>query len=320
MSEVRRPDEVTVYNMIATPFDANLRIDIASLEELADRMCRSNVGIYLGSGGAGEGHTLSVGELRQLYRAGVAACAGRVPVAANPREPRTATEMLELATVAAEEGVDVVQLYCLDAGHGMVPTAAELERYYRFILDRLEHPVALSLHMYYRYQIPAEFVADLCATYAQIEAINVIQPIDSFLDVQDAIATRGVAPRLYSWMGTLVEGLYAGSHGFLAAEPNIIPATMRSLTDAILTGDYLAAAELYVFAARFRRIVEQWAPSTARWVKMALQVLHLPGGNGVLREPYCLPGAAELASMRRQFDALAVEEVEWENAMARAAG
>ena len=57
-----------------------------------------------------------------------------------------------------------------------------------------------------------------------------------------------------------------------------------------------------------------WAPSTARWAKMGLRVLGLPGGNGVLREPYLLPGEDQLAEMRREFDRLGVEAFEAANA------
>ena len=48
--------------------------------------------------------------------------------------------------LAIEAGVDLVQLYPVDAGHGMRPTEAEQEIYYRFLLDQIDHPVGLSVN------------------------------------------------------------------------------------------------------------------------------------------------------------------------------
>ncbi len=307
---MNRPDEVTVYNMMATPFAEDGSVDLDAYAQLLDRMCDAGIGVYLGSGGAGEGHALSVDELRQLYRVGVETCKGRVPVAANPREPRTATQMLDLSNVAAEEGVELVQLYSLDAGHGMKPTPQELERYYSFLLDRLDCRIAISVHLYYPYHVPPALLADLCSQYSQIDAINVIMPIAYFLEVRENLERVGRPVRLYTSMMTLLDGLYAGSYGCQAAEPNLIPFTMRRLVDAVLTGDTETASELHMFVYDFIRTVQRWAPSTARWVKMGLRVLDLPGRNGALREPYLLPPTTELEEMRRAFDRLDVATVE----------
>ena len=313
---MKSPEEVTVYNMMATPFTDDGAVDFDAFAKLLDNMAQANVGVYLGSGGAGEGHALSLAELAELYRVGVDVCKGRVPVAANPREPRTAAQMLELASTAAEAGVDLVQLYSLDAGHGMKPTAPELEYYYRFLLDRIQHPIAISVHAYYPYHVPPALLAELCVSYPQIEAINVIMPMGYYLEVQEELSKVDREVRLYTSMMSFVEGLYAGSSGIQAAEPNLIPYTMRRLTDAILTGDVETASKLYVFVYEFMRLTGRWAPSTARWLKMGLKVLGLPGENGVLREPYLLPDAGQLAEMKAGFDRLRVDEIEAESAAA----
>lgn|GEM_PF-1235343 len=317
---MRSADEITVYSMVATPFDDDGAVDLDAFGQLVDRMARANVGVYLGSGGAGEGHALTLGELRDLYRVGVDVAGHRVPVAANPREPRTAAQMLELALVAAGEGVDLVQLYSLDAGHGMQPTPVELERYYRFVLDRLSHPVAISVHAYYPYRVAPSLLAALCADYPNVEAVNVVMPMAYYLEVRQALADVPREIRLYTSMMALVDGLYAGSWGFQAAEPNLIPHTMRRFVDAVVSGDLATASALYVFVFEFMAVVQQWAPSTARWLKMGLRVLGLPGSNGVLREPYVLPAEDQLATMRREFVALRVEEVEAESAALAGAG
>jgi 4-hydroxy-tetrahydrodipicolinate synthase len=313
---MKNPADVTVYNMVATPFKDDGSVDLDGYAELLGIMADANIGVYLGSGGAGEGHALSLSELRDLYRVGVETCKGKVPVAANPREPRTAHQMLELATCAAEAGVDLVQLYSLDAGHGMKPTAKELDGYYRFLLDRLDCPIAISVHAYYPYPVPPRFLAELCSDYPQIEAINVIMPSAYFLEVRDEMAAVGREVRLYTSMMNFIEGLYAGSSGVQSAEPNLVPYTMRRLADAVLAGDSDTISELFVFIYNLMRVVNRWAPSTARWVKMGLRVMGKPGSNGVLREPYLLPDEDQLAEMRREFDRLGVEAMEAASAAA----
>jgi 4-hydroxy-tetrahydrodipicolinate synthase len=315
---MKNPGEVTIYSMMATPFKEDGSLDLDSYAALLATMIDANIGVYLGSGGAGEGHALSPPELRDLYRVGVETCKGRVPVAANPREPRTARQMLDLAGLAAEAGVDLIQLYSLDAGHGMKPTRQELDNYYRFLLDRLECPIAISVHFYYPYPVAPRFVAELCADYPQIQAVNVIMPSAYFLEVRDEIADVGREIRLYTSMANFLEGLYAGSSGVQAAEPNLIPYTMRRLADAVLVGDADTVSELYIFVYNLIRVVDRWAPSTARWLKMGLRVLDLPGSNGVLREPYVLPGEDQLAEMANEFDRLDVQTMEAASAAAAA--
>src|SRR3712207_8546204 len=53
-------------------------------------------------------------------------------------------EMLWKCRLAIGAGVEVVQLYQIDSGHGRHPTLSEQERYFRDCLEALNHPVVLS--------------------------------------------------------------------------------------------------------------------------------------------------------------------------------
>src|SRR5436309_1150028 len=86
-----------VLCMAATPFDDAGQLDELALRAPLRRMVDAGVGVYLGSGGAGEGHTLSTDELARLYAIGVSECRGQVQTCANPPESRTADEMLTKA-------------------------------------------------------------------------------------------------------------------------------------------------------------------------------------------------------------------------------
>jgi 4-hydroxy-tetrahydrodipicolinate synthase len=297
----------TVFSMAATPFTASGEVDEASLRAGLRRMVEAGVGVYLGSGGAGEGHALRPAELRRVYEIGVEECKGRVPVHANPPEPRTGAAMLDLARHAVAANVDVVQLYPMDAGHAMRPTTAEQEVYYRDLLDAIGHPVALSVHVHAGYMAPVALLAKLCQTYSQIVAINVIgTPVSYFVELRDAIDARvGLNVRLIN----AIEGYALGARGFLAAEPNLTPRLCRSIVDRVAANDVTGAGASLAQLVRLASIVNRWAPSTARWVKMAMKVLDLPGGRGGLRKPYLMPPAVELNDMAAGIAALRIEEL-----------
>ncbi len=297
-----------IFCMAATPFTEDDRLDEAGLRLHLQRLVDARAGIYLGSGGAGEGHALSPAELRRVYEIGVEICRGRVPTYANPPEPRTAAAMLESCKLAVRAGVDVVQLYPVDGGHAMRPTYAEQERYYRDLLDEIDHPIALSVHVYSGYVPPIPLLKLLCEEYRQIVAINVMgTPFSYFVELKDAVGPR-IA--LYTRLLNLIEGLALGSSGCLAAEPNIVPRLCQSVLDHYRAGDMDRCGTAMAHVVRFAALVDRWSPSTARWVKMAMKVLDLPAGNGKLRKPYLLPPPAELEEMAAGFRRLKVRELE----------
>lgn len=297
-----------VFCMAATPFTSDDKVDTQALRAHLERMVDAGVGVYLGSGGAGEGHALSLAELRSVYEIGVAVCKGRVPVYANPPEPRTGAAMLSACRQAVEAGVDVVQIYPLDGGHAMRPTFAEQERYYRDLLDSIDHPVALSVHVYSGYITPIPLIKALCADYPQVVAANIMgTPLAYLVELRDAVGPRLA---IYNRLVNMIEGLVIGCQGSLAAEPNIIPRHCQSILDRYLARDMEGCGKAMADLVRFAKLVERWAPSTARWVKMAMKVLDLPGGRGDLRKPYLLPPESEQAEMARAFEQLGVRKLE----------
>lgn len=314
----RSPDAAalpTVFCMAATPFSSDGAIDEAAFRGLLRRMAGAGVGVYLGSGGAGEGHALSTQELRRLYEIGVSECKGKVPVHANPPEPRTAASMLEPLRHAAQAGVDVVQIYPMDAGHGMRPTPAEQAAYYRDLLEVVDHPVALSVHVQAGYMAPVSLLRTLCETYPHIVAINVIgTSLHYLVALRDAVGPRVT---LNVRLINALEGYALGARGFLAAEPNLVPKLSRSIVDALVVEDLAAAGRSLAQFVRLADVVNRWAPSTARWVKMAMNVLELPGGAGGLRKPYLMPPQSELDAMAEALAGLGIPEID-ERLVARA--
>ncbi len=297
-----------MFCMAATPFREDGSLDEDGLRQHLRRIVDAGNGIYLGSGGAGEGHVLTPAELRRIYEIGVEVGRGAVPVYANPRESRSAAAMYEVAKEAVTAGVDAVQIYQLDAGHGMIPTPREQEAYFRELLDEIDHPIAISVHIYAGYNAPVALLAALCRDYPQVIALNVMGPPNNwFMEVRDALPE---SVRMYTGIVNLLQVLALGASGALLAENNIIPTVCRSLADAWLAADLDTAGDAARTVQRFANVVNRWAPSTARWVKMAMKVLDLPAGNGVLRRPYMLPPEAEQREMAQAFEALHIRDLE----------
>jgi 4-hydroxy-tetrahydrodipicolinate synthase len=294
--------------MSITPFAADGSVDEEGLRTHLRRLVASDTGIYLGSGGAGEGHVLTVDELRLVYRIGVDEAKGRVPLYANPRESRSAAAMYEVARAAVDAGVDVVQIYQVDAGHGMIPTLREQEAYFNALLEKINHPVAISIHAYAGYAAPVGLMSLLCERFPQIEAVNVMGPPNSyFLALRDALPG---SVRMYTGVTNLVQLLALGAAGALLAENNIIPETCNAILRAWESRDLEALGTAMSTVQRFTTAVSPWAPSTARWAKTAMKVLGLPAGNGVLRAPYLLPTEEDQKRMAADIRALHIPELQ----------
>jgi 4-hydroxy-tetrahydrodipicolinate synthase len=297
---------LTMFCMSATIFNEDGTLDDDGLRKHLQRLVDARNGIYLGSGGAGEGHVLTPKELRQVYDVGVDVAKGKVPLYANPRESRSAAAMYEVAKEAVAAGVDVVQLYQLDGGHGMIPTQREQDAYWKELLDKISHPVAISIHLYAGYMATPAFLKELCGRYEQICAINVMGPGNGYF-----IQLRDVLPesvKLYTGVAQLVEVATLGAAGALLAENNIIPNICQEIADGYEAGDLAKVSVATKNVQRFSNIVSQWAPSTARWVKMAMKVLDL--GASTLRPPYLMPTEEEQQRMSASFDALNIRALE----------
>lgn len=301
------PKDAIVFTMTATPFKMDGSLDEPELRRHLRRLVEAKNGVYLAGGGAGEGHSLTLEEKKRIYEIGVEECKGKIPTRAIPTECRTAMDMIAMAKLAVAANVDVLQVYGVDAGHGTRPSAGEQEQYYRDVLSEIKHPVAISVHVALGYTTPVEVLKKLTNEYKQIVAINVMgPPISYFVALRDAV--RADVQLFSGW--NVLETLALGGSGVLQAEGNLCPKLCRSVVDHWLKKDMDKAGEAMANVVRVSNIVNRWAPSTARWAKMGMKVLGLPGGNGVLRRPYLLPPEADQQEMGRLFREMRLKELE----------
>jgi dihydrodipicolinate synthase/N-acetylneuraminate lyase len=236
--------------------------------------------------------------------------AGRVPVHCNPRESHTAAAMLEIALEAVAAGIDVVQLYQLDGGHGMIPTVREQEAYWATLLTAIEHPVAISIYGHSPYSASVPFIAGLCARYEQIVAVNVMsgqKTHATFTQLRDALPER-IA--MNTSQGNIVQMFALGATGSMGTENNIVPNICQSIADGYASGDLATVATATQMLLRLNVVMNQYSETSgsARGIKLTLKALGL--GNGVIRPPYLMPPDDQVDRMREALDGIGLWALE----------
>ena len=309
----------TVPMMARTPttFSKSGGIDEDALRQYNQRLIDAKIGLYLGSGGTGEAHTLTRDELRQVYKAGVASAKGKVAVWANPPEQHTARGTLEHARLAIECGVEGVNVYALATLHLMKPTSRELNAYFDEVLSTLKHPLAITPNPGVGVKMPPEFVAGLVNKYPHIVAVNLSGGLsDSYFLELKPLLKRDID--IYVGTSGSEHMLNLGAKGLIDSASNIIPKTFRRYLDLFSEKNFVEMSRVYAEMELLSQYSSRWwTGGQTRFIKMIMKVLKLPGGEGGMREPYRMPPAEELAKFAEGLVALPIPEI---REQARAAG
>jgi 4-hydroxy-tetrahydrodipicolinate synthase len=291
----------STYVVGLTPFAADGSLDEAALRAHLRRLADAGIGVYLGGSGSGEAYTLDASEARRVLEIGVEELLGRVPVRAMGVEPRSAREMVAYGRVAADVGVDALQVYSLDVGHGNRPRPDELRGYLSDVLDAVSLPVVLSSHFSVGYALPVDLVADLVQEHDAIVGVHCSHDdLTVLVALLDAVGDR-VEVHVGGPMHAL-SCLALGGTGFLSSEGNLAPTLCVEIVDTYARGDFatcrVAYARLMRLHAGFRRLGGIAA------VKCALELLGLPGGT--VRRPRLPLDADRRAAVAALLEALDV--------------
>lgn len=288
-----------------TPFAADGSLDKLGVEHLVERFGTAGVGTYIGGSSPGEGYSLSLAETEELFGLALGTMAGRQPVRAMGVEPHSAEDLLPVLRLAESVGLDGVQLYSLDCGHGNRPTAAEQERYFRTLLEAVELPAYISSHFAGGYLVPLDVLARLLDDYPHLSGFNVTTPDMGYLtravELADGRADVHVGGPLQALAAVAV-----GAQGFLSADGNLVPRLCASVIEALEAGDMVAAHTSYARLMKVFRI-NRWGGSM-RWLKTAMRIWDLPGHH--LRAPFLPLAEADEEVIRRELHALGIAETE----------
>jgi 4-hydroxy-tetrahydrodipicolinate synthase len=209
--------------------------------------------------------------------------------------------MIAFGRKAAAAGVDAMQVYSIDMGHGVLPSARELEAFYREVLEAVEIPIVLATHESAGYKPSLDLLSRLVADYDQIIGINCTHAdLDYLVRVIDELD-----PRLEIHIGATQQAfacLALGGTGFMAGEGNLAPKLYRSVTALYEQGDIAGAAQA------FAKVCRVYAAANAsfgsiRGVKGALAALGLPGGP--CRSPMLPLSDAERPALDRLLSTVA---------------
>jgi 4-hydroxy-tetrahydrodipicolinate synthase len=279
----------STYVISLTPFTVDGALDEAGLRAHLDRLRASGIGVYLAGSGSGEGYTLTRAERHRVLEIGAAELAGRVPVRAMGVEPRTASEVVELAEDAVAAGLDATQVYSLDLGHGYVPTADEQRTYLRTVLDRAPGDLVVSTHQSVGYHYEPALVDELLSEYPRVVGVNVTHR--DLVYVAEVVAA--VDGRVDVHVGGPMHALGAtalGATGYLSSEGNLAPRLCVALIERVEAGDRDGATRLHREIMAIHTATQALGGIVG--AKAALRLLGAPGG---WPRPPRLPVAPERA-------------------------
>src|SRR5262249_26780529 len=184
-------------------------------------------------------------------------------------EPRTAAQMVAHVRIAAEVGVDAVQIYSLDIGHGGRPASDTLERYFRTAIEAARIPCVVSSHFFGGYVLEPDLLARLLGDYEHLVGVNVTSPeIPYLVRVLDAVGGRAEV-HVGGPMHALT-ALALGAQGFLSSEANYAPRLARRVIDAHRAGDLAGASSAYAVLMRLMSGMGDVPGMSVRYVKAML--------------------------------------------------
>jgi 4-hydroxy-tetrahydrodipicolinate synthase len=293
---------------MATTFTPDHELDEDAFEQLLQRFIDADLGVYIGSGGSGEGHALTDGELSRIYEIGVAVGKGRIAVNANPPEKHTVAQTVHQARLAVAAGVEVINVYGPTMSHGYRPTDEEIVAYFEGILHEVGAPIAIAPNPVLGYSPSARVMAGIADRNPNVVAINLAGLGNAyFVSLMDALHRE--VPVYVPFDGSLYT-LPLGATGLLSAEANILPRTLRRYLDLHEQGGTKQLVAVYADLQRFHTFAKRWYGATPRWIKLAMRLLDLPGGAGGPRPPYLWPPDAQVRRFARELLELHIPEID----------
>lgn len=300
-----------------TTFSGSGKFDEEAFRQYLTRFIEPRIGVYVASSGSGAGQSLSWTDLERVYQSAVDVCKGKTPIGANIPEQFTSSLSIDHARLAAESGVDIINIYGPDGRHGFRPTDSEYTTYFDRIFAQVDYPISLCPNPVLGYTPSAAVIADLCNRYPQVKNVvltGITGDDTYFIELMDALDHD--VDVYVTDMGSL-NTLGLGAAGIAGNLANLIPRTYRNYLDAFRAGNVAEASEIYGDIRRLTQFTAQWKAAPPRWHIMFLKVFNLPGGGGVLPDPYLMYPETEERRFRDGVLELGIPEID---ELARAAG
>jgi 4-hydroxy-tetrahydrodipicolinate synthase len=269
-----------------------------------NRLGDAGINVLVANEGSGESFTFSDAEMARVLEIAKEELQGKVTVRGMGRMVRKASDMIDFVRLVEEVGLDGVQIYALDMGHGLTPSVAEQERYLRDVLEHTHIPTVLSLHRLAGYSYPVELLDRIINDHPNI--VGAIMTTNDVLYLWQVLEALGERIEVHTHTWNAMTNLALGGDGFAAPEANLAPRLCASVMEHYAAGRHGEAEAAFLKVMRLWTICGKYG--SARGTKAALDILGLPAGP--VRLPRLSVSDAERADIARALDELGVRETE----------
>lgn len=217
---------------LATPFDADNRVDYAALKGLIDFHAEAGSNGLVVAGTTGEAATLNRDEHAELISRAVALVDGRMPVIAGTGSNST-RQTINMSLAVADAGIDA---YLVVVPYYNKPMQEGMYRHFSTVADAVPAPVMM-------YNVPGRTVADMQAeTVVRLAAHeNIFGIKEATGDIDRLKEIRAHVEddfMLYSGDDfTALEFLKAGGHGIVTVSGNVVPGAVSRLCELVEAGE-----------------------------------------------------------------------------------
>ncbi len=225
---------------LATPFDADNRVDYASLKGLVEFHVDAGTDGLVVAGTTGEAATMNREEHTELVASVVEYADGRLPIIAGTGSNAT-RQTINMSLAVAEAAVDA---FLIVVPYYNKPMQEGMYRHFMAIADAVPRPVML-------YNVPGRTVADM-----QAETVARLARHENIVGIKEATGDIGRLKDIQDRVGddefryfsgddfTALEFLKEGGHGIVTVSGNVVPAAIARLCRLVAGGDVAAATEL----------------------------------------------------------------------------
>jgi len=283
-----------IFHILATPFREDGVLDTAGLPRLVEAALGTGVTGLTILGIAGEAHRLTDEERRRVVETVVKETRGRVPVVVGVSASGTHLATA-FARMAREHGADALMV-APPAGLKNLDAVAE---YYRAVAAATGLPIVLQDEpVTTQVNMPAPFIAQLCAEIAQIEAVKLEEP-PTLPKITRLRALFGTRVAIFGGLGGVYffEELSRGADGAMTGFP--YPEALRAIRDHFVAGRRDEARALFYRWLPLIRYETQPGATPGTAVGIRKEILRRRGwiASAVVRPPAPMLDAATHAEI-----------------------